>query len=101
MDLQGTGTVIREGEPAGYVYILRSGDVEVTRGGGRVALLKRGDFVGSVQLLQMNKPEAYTFSHWDTVSLFGMKAEDMKKFIGNNPGLLMKLVYDFNLAAPA
>ena len=60
-----------------------------------MAVLKRGDLVGSVQLLQMNKPENYTFTHREAVSLFGIRAEDMKRFIGNNPGLLMKLVYDF------
>ncbi|HOD15367.1 MAG TPA: cAMP/cGMP-dependent 3',5'-cyclic-AMP/GMP phosphodiesterase [Spirochaetota bacterium] len=101
VDLQGKGEIIREGGVAEYVYIIRSGEVEVSRGGGRVALLKRGDLVGSVQLLQMNRPEDYTFSHWDTVSLFGIKSGDMKRFIGNNPGLLMKLVYDFSAPAPA
>ena len=95
MELRGPGDIIREGEPMQYIYILRNGEVGVTRGGKPVAALKRGDFIGSVQKLYLNEPADYTFSNRETVAVYAMKTDDIKKFISNNPGLLMKLVYNF------
>ncbi|MBN2158457.1 MAG: cAMP/cGMP-dependent 3',5'-cyclic-AMP/GMP phosphodiesterase [Spirochaetes bacterium] len=89
------GDIIREGEEIQYVYIIRSGEVEVTKQGRPVAVLKRGDFIGSVQKLHLGEPEDYTFSNSGPVSVYAMKSADIKKFIDNNPGLLMKLVYNF------
>ncbi|HNW29594.1 MAG TPA: cAMP/cGMP-dependent 3',5'-cyclic-AMP/GMP phosphodiesterase [Spirochaetota bacterium] len=89
------GDIIREGDHMQYIYILRSGEVEVTKGGRHVATLKRGDFIGSVQRLHMNEPADFTFSSRGTAAVYAMKSDDIKKFINNNPGLLMKLVYDF------
>jgi CRP-like cAMP-binding protein len=95
MEAKEPGTIIREGEEMPYIYIIRNGEVEVTRDGKGIAVLKRGDFIGSVQGLQQNEPSGYTFSNGGPVSLYGMKSSDIKKFIENNPGLLMKLVYNF------
>jgi CRP-like cAMP-binding protein/phosphoribosyl 1,2-cyclic phosphodiesterase len=95
MEMKEPGTIIREGEEMHYIYIIRNGEVDVTREGKRVAMLKRGDFIGSVQKLNLSEQADYTFSNRVPVTLYGMKSVDIKRFIDNNPGLLMKLVYDF------
>ncbi len=95
MEMQEPGDIIREGEPMRHVYILRSGEVEVAKEGKRVALLKRGDLIGSVQRLHLGEPSEYTFSNREPVAVYAMKSDEINKFINSNPGLLMKLVHDF------
>ncbi|MBN2077995.1 MAG: cAMP/cGMP-dependent 3',5'-cyclic-AMP/GMP phosphodiesterase [Spirochaetes bacterium] len=95
MEMQEPGTLIREGRPITHVFILRNGSVEVTRRGARVAVLTRGDFIGSVQRLTQDEPDEYTFSNREPVSVYAMKSEDIRVFMDKNPGLLMKLVYAF------
>jgi len=73
-----------EGEPADTSTSCEAARSTCSRrgpGGG----LKRGRPVGSVQLLRMNKPDIYTFTHRTRLPV-RIKADDMKKFIGNNPG---------------
>ncbi len=95
MEMPEPGTLIREGEPVSHIYILRKGSVEVSRSGRRVAVLSRGDFIGSVQRLTQDEPDDYTFANREPVSVYGMKSEDIRAFMDKNPGLLMKLVYPF------
>ena len=42
-----------------------------------------------------DEPAKYSFFYKDKLSLYAMKAEDINIFAENNPGLLMKMVYDF------
>lgn len=95
MEVKEPGAIIREGDEVRFIYIIRNGEVEVTRNGRKIAVLNRGDIIGSVQGLEQNEPSEYTFSNRAPVSLFGMNSADIKRFIDNNPGLLMKLVYKF------
>ncbi|MCP4138132.1 MAG: cAMP/cGMP-dependent 3',5'-cyclic-AMP/GMP phosphodiesterase [bacterium] len=87
--------LIKEGNRISYIYIINSGEVEVTKKGQPIARLKRGDFIGSFQKVHKKEPEDYTFSNTIPVSLYAVKAEDILKFVESNPGLLMKIVYDF------
>ncbi len=95
IEVKKPGAIISEGDDVRYIYIIRNGEVEVSRKGKGVAVLKRGDFIGSVQGLGQNEPSEYTFSNRGPVSLYGMDSADIKRFIEKNPGLLMKLVYNF------
>ena len=95
MEMNEPGHIMREGDTMQYIYILRDGEVEVSRDGKRIAVLKRGDIIGSIQKLHLNEPADYTFSHEKLVSVYAMKSEDIRQFIDNNPGLLMKLKHDF------
>ncbi len=76
------------------VYVIRSGEVEVTKDGKRIAVLGRGDFVGSMPRLHMEEPSAFTFSHEGQVSLYAMPGGEVYEFLEKNPGLIMKLEHD-------
>lgn len=89
------GTLIREGELPEQIYIIRKGEVEVSKEGREIAVLKRGDFAGSIRRLHKGDPSAYTFSHSAPVSLYALNSDEILLFVERNPGLLMKLVYDF------
>jgi CRP-like cAMP-binding protein/phosphoribosyl 1,2-cyclic phosphodiesterase len=95
MEMNEPGPIIQEGEMMHHIHILRNGEVEVSTNGRRVAELKRGDIIGSIQKLYLNEPVGHTFSHEAPVSVYAMKSEDIRQFIDSNPGLLMKLTHDF------
>jgi len=95
MEKSGKGVLLREGEPIEFVYIIRDGEVEVIKKGKRISTLERGDFVGAMQQVHRGEPASYTFRYNAPVSLYAMRREDIFRFLDNNPGLLMKLVYDF------
>jgi CRP-like cAMP-binding protein len=89
------GILIREGKTFDCIYIIRKGDVEVSREGKPIAVLKRGDIVGAMVKLDRKIPSLYTFSHKKEVSLYAIKRNDYELFIERNPGLMMKLAYQF------
>ncbi|MCP4134633.1 MAG: cAMP/cGMP-dependent 3',5'-cyclic-AMP/GMP phosphodiesterase [bacterium] len=92
---KGPGYLIEEGNKLEFVYILRDGEVEVHKSGATLATLRKGDFIGAMHKVYNKEPADYTFYHKDPVSLYAMKSEDIHNFVENNPGLLMKLAYDF------
>ncbi|MFC1669355.1 cAMP/cGMP-dependent 3',5'-cyclic-AMP/GMP phosphodiesterase [Spirochaetota bacterium] len=94
-DIKESGTILKEGDSIDYVYIIRDGEVEVSKKGKLLATLERGDFIGSIKNVHSSEPAEYTFINKDPVSLFAMNSEDITKFLESNPGLLMKLKYDF------
>jgi CRP-like cAMP-binding protein/phosphoribosyl 1,2-cyclic phosphodiesterase len=95
IEKEGPGVLLAEGKLIGYVYIIRDGEVKVSKKGEEIATLIRGDFVGTMQDVHTNVPSGYNFSFEKKISLFAIKAEDILVFVDRNPGLLMKLVYHF------
>ena len=87
-------TLIKEGDILHTLYLIRDGEIDVYRDEKKVALLEKGDFVGSLERLHKNLPAIYTFKNIKPVSLFAMSGEDLKFFIDKNPGLLMKFTYE-------
>lgn len=87
-------TMIREGEKLHTLYLIRDGNIQVSRDGKILTTLGKGDFVGSLERLHNNLPALYTFRNSEPVSLFAMNSDDLKFFIEKNPGLLMKFSYD-------
>lgn len=88
--------LLREGKCIDRLYILREGEVEVTRNRKPVGRLRRGDYVGSVLKVYHSEPAEYTFRNTGPVSLYYVEKDDMLRFLEQNPGLVMKLVYDFD-----
>ena len=95
MDKSGPGVILSEGESLDHIYILRDGEVQVCREGSRVAVMGRGDFIGSFQEIERNEFSHYTFRHGGDVSLYALPRDEVKEFLEFNPGLLVKLVYRF------
>jgi len=90
------GTLIKEGETIEYIYIIQQGSVEVHKNGSLISILKRGDFAGTMLKVHRDQPAEYSFINKEKVSLYAMKAEDIYRFVDRNPGILMKLVYNFD-----
>ena len=88
--------LIQESTPLDKIYIIRQGEVKVERRGKLKGILKRGDFVGSMLRLKRGLPSEFTYINEDSVSLYSVTHADVVRFVTKNPGLMMKLVYDFS-----
>jgi len=89
------GKILKEGAPIDYIYIIRKGKVNVSQKRKHLSILGRGDFIGTMQRVHRGEKSAYSFDHEKPVSLYAIKKDDIIHFVEYNPGLLMKLDYDF------
>ncbi len=92
---EGAGMLIKEGDHLKHIYILRSGEIQVSQKQQNVIALKKGDFIGAMHKVHRNEPAEYTYYHKESVSLFAMARSDILQFVDKNPGVLMKFVYEF------
>jgi CRP-like cAMP-binding protein len=92
--LDGPEVLIKEGDVLHTLYLIRDGEIEVYKDGGKIAVLGKGDFVGSLERLYKKLPAFYTFRNTKPVSLYAMPGVDLDFFLEKNPGLLMKFTYD-------
>ena len=89
------GTVLyKENGQIKNICIIRSGEVVVERNGGKIRVLEKGDFIGSISRMYYGQTLPYTYRTESAVSLFSMKKDDIIRFADKNPGLLMRLKDD-------
>ncbi|PKL41292.1 MAG: cAMP/cGMP-dependent 3',5'-cyclic-AMP/GMP phosphodiesterase [Spirochaetae bacterium HGW-Spirochaetae-1] len=93
--LEGPGNLIDEGAALDTIYIIRSGHVVMKEKEAIITVLGKGDIVGSVLDLYSGEPSQYSFTYRDNLSLYTVSSDDFHKFLDKNPGLIMKLKYDF------
>jgi CRP-like cAMP-binding protein len=76
----GSGVLIMKDEPLSSVYIIKEGH-DIMKGGDQlVAMLGKGDIVGSVLDLYNRRPSQYEFSHSGDISLYAVSADDFMTF---------------------
>jgi CRP-like cAMP-binding protein len=95
VDFREPGTILAKGEELKRSYIIREGEVLVTSGDREITRLGRGDFIGAMVKIYRGEPAEYSFINKGPVSLFAVEKKDVLSFLRTNPGLMMKLVYDF------
>jgi CRP-like cAMP-binding protein len=95
VERSGSGELIKENKSLEQIFIIRKGEVRVSRNGRQLALLKPGDFIGSLNRLQRDALACYTYSHEHDLSLFAIKRSDALDYLDKNPGLGMKLAQDY------
>lgn len=75
------------------VYLLASGVVTEYAGTTKVRDLKVGDLVGNALSIKSSKPSSTGFVAETDCELFSIDARAMHKFLEENPGVLIKLMY--------
>lgn len=95
LEIENPSILLQEGKQIEQFYIIRKGEVKVEQRGKLKGILKRGDFIGSLLRLRRDHASEYTYINEDSVSLYKVSQEDAIRFVTKNPGLMMKLVYDF------
>jgi CRP-like cAMP-binding protein/phosphoribosyl 1,2-cyclic phosphodiesterase len=90
------GPIYPEGVPPQYFYIIRSGEVTLTNNGVEEGLLTRGDVIVHSELLKTGRENfQYGFINKSEASLYAVSREDALRFFDRNPGVKMKLQYEF------
>jgi len=91
-----SGPVYPEGKEPHHFYIIRSGQVAVTSAGEEVGELSRGDVIIHDELLKTGREKfSYNFSNKGPASLYAVSRADALRFFDRNPGVKMKLQYEF------
>ncbi|KKL59521.1 hypothetical protein LCGC14_2214510, partial [marine sediment metagenome] len=95
-ELKRRGTLIKEDKSLEQFYIIREGQVAVSRKGRAVTDLKRGDVIGALHRIQRDELARFTVSYKGNLSLFTVDRSDLNDFLELNPGLGMKLADDYH-----
>ncbi|MCX7632451.1 MAG: cyclic nucleotide-binding domain-containing protein, partial [Turneriella sp.] len=96
MEIQESKPIYPKGEPPQYFYIIRNGEVDVFLNGQRRGVLSRGDVIIHADLLKTgHKQVYYDFINRSPVSLYAVSHNDALHFFDRNPGVKMKLQYEF------
>lgn len=89
-------TIISEGNPIKKFYIIREGTAAVYKNGNKTATLERGDFIGTPLKIQKQENAEFTIKAETEMKLYRISQENIQSFMQANPGLQMKLVYEFS-----
>ena len=84
------GTVIAtEGDPGVGLFVIVDGDAEVTIGGKRMAILRRGDFFGEIALLD-GGPRSATVTARSDLRLLGLTEWVFRGLLQEHPSIAVK-----------
>ncbi len=95
MDMLGPCVFLHEGDYLEHIYIIRNGEVVMSQKGHEIAVLSKGDVIGAFQKIYDNDVSAYEYKTRSNLSVYGMPKDDIVKFLDKNPGLLMKIRYNY------
>ena len=84
------GTVIAtEGDPGVGLFVIVDGEAEVTIGGKRMAILRRGDFFGEIALLD-GGPRSATVTSRSDLRLIGLTEWVFRGLLQEHPSIAVK-----------
>jgi CRP/FNR family transcriptional regulator, cyclic AMP receptor protein len=84
------GTVIAtEGDPGVGLFVIVDGEAEVTIGGKRMAILRRGDFFGEIALLD-GGPRSATVAARTDIRLLGLTEWVFRGLLQEHPSIAVK-----------
>jgi CRP-like cAMP-binding protein/phosphoribosyl 1,2-cyclic phosphodiesterase len=93
--IEDPGVIVEETQTLDRVYIIRNGSIDVFKGDKQITTIGRGDFIGAMVKVHRGESAWFTFKNKTPVDLYYIEKEDVLSFLDRNPGLIMKLVYDF------
>lgn len=86
------GTVLcREGKIGREFFVIVDGDLEVTKGGKKLATRGAGDFVGEIALLTTTTRTA-TVTATTPLRCFILTQADFRRVLDENPGVQLKVM---------
>jgi CRP-like cAMP-binding protein len=85
----GSGDILfRDGDPSDFVYLIKEGEIEISKGEGTkkrvLAVLKEGDFLGEMGVID-GSPRSATASAITETVLITLNTDEFKKEIEEDP----------------
>jgi len=81
-------TLFRDGDPPDSVYLIKEGEIEISKGEGTkkrvLAILKEGDFLGEMAVID-GSPRSATAKAITETRLFTLDTNEFKKEIEDDP----------------
>jgi len=81
--------IATEGDPGVGLFVIVDGDAEVTIGGKRMAILRRGDFFGEIALLD-GGPRTATVTARSDMRLLGLTEWVFRGLLQEHPSIAVK-----------
>jgi NADH dehydrogenase len=78
--------IFEQGDVGDNMFVVRSGEVEVLRGGQRIAVLREGEYFGEMALAS-DEPRSATVRAVKPSNLLAISKADFKKLLGTFPEL--------------
>jgi CRP-like cAMP-binding protein len=83
--------VMREGEPAGFFFVVESGEADVTVQSQRRPTLVAGDHFGEIALL-MGSDRTATITATSDLRCYGLSPADFRVVVEGNPTIAWKVM---------
>ena len=81
--------IATEGDPGVGLFVIVDGEAEVTIGGKRMAILRRGDFFGEIALLD-GGPRSATVTARSDIRLLGLTEWVFRGLLQEHPSIAVK-----------
>ena len=91
LDFAAGKVLCKEGESGGEFYVIMSGEVEVTRGGQKLATVGDGGFFGEISLMQ-DVPRNATVTAITPIRSFVLTRGRFLKLLDDQPGVERKVL---------
>jgi len=76
--------LFKEKEPPREIYLIKEGQIEITKGGKHIAVLGEGDFLGEMGVID-GRPRSATAVAKTDVSVLVIDVEELKKRMEEDP----------------
>lgn len=90
-DYAAATAVVREGDPGGELFIVLEGEVDVRRGGRKLATLRKADVFGEIALIT-GSPRTATVITGTPIRALVITRDDFRALLRDSPGLQLKLL---------
>ena len=94
VDVRDGEELAAEGKKYDAVWLIVEGEVESFRKGAKVRKFGKGDLVGNVFEIREQRPSAFSYRTASDGKMFKIGREGMSRFLVDNPGVLMKMLFE-------
>ncbi len=95
IEFSGTGAILKENESVETIYFIKDGKIQVSKDDVKIKELENGDFIGMMSEVYNSENSQYTFTYDNDIELYMIRKADLLTFLDKNPGLIVKIRYNF------
>ncbi len=97
VDIKKGDFLIKEGEDIHETYILIKGKVDILKNNKKIGECQKGDLIGDFIDIKEGSPARESFQADSDVKLYKLQEANVIKFLDDNPGVLMEMMFEKKL----